>query len=183
MYNGHGGVTIGSEMSGGVHDVVVTNCVFHGTDNGIRIKSQRGRGGIVEGIAISNIVMQDVPHPFVITSFYMGKDKPGDVYPVGEGTPQLRDILISNITARGATEAGSITGLREMPVSNITFDDVHIRAKRSFVCSNASDIRFNACRFDVEQEPALITRNCTEIESGGLSTKAQDSVSPSVEQK
>ena len=57
----------------------MTNCVFHGTDCGIRIKSQRGRGGVIEGISFSNIVMQDVPHPFVITTFYMGKDKPGEV--------------------------------------------------------------------------------------------------------
>jgi polygalacturonase len=183
MYHGHGGVTIGSEMSGGVHDVVVTNCIFHGTDNGLRIKSQRGRGGIVEGISISNIVMQNVAHPFVITSFYMGKDKPGDVYTVGEGTPQLRDILISNITARGATEAGNVTGLREMPVSNITFDNVHVQAKRGFVCSNAAGIRFNACSFHVDQEPTLLTRNCTDIESGGLQTKVQDSISPVIEPK
>src|SRR6201999_1102662 len=102
-----------SEMSGGVLNVVVSNCAFHGTDNAIRIKSQRGRGGVVEGITVNNIVMQDVANPFTITSFYMGNDKPTDVFPVDEGTPLFRDMLFSDITARGASSAGSITGLKE----------------------------------------------------------------------
>ena len=72
MLKGHGGVTIGSEMSGGVRNVVVSNCVFQGTDVGIRIKSQRGRGNVVEGLTASNIVMQDVRSAFTITTFYEG---------------------------------------------------------------------------------------------------------------
>lgn len=170
MYHGHGGVTIGSEMSGGVRNVAVTNCVFHGTDNGIRIKSQRGRGGVIEGIVVDNVVMQDVPHPFIITSFYSGKDKLDALYPVDEGTPRLRNILISNISARGATDAGAITGLREMPISNVTFTNVHIQAEHGFTCTNASDIRFNDCIFDIPDEPALLTRNCSSIISDRLQT-------------
>ena len=69
------GFVIGSEMSGGVRNVVASNCVFQGTDTGIRIKSQRGRGGVVEGVTISNIVMQDVASPFTITTFYGGSEK------------------------------------------------------------------------------------------------------------
>ena len=100
MLKGHGGVTIGSEMSGGVRNVTVTNCVFQGTDVGIRIKSQRGRGGLVEGLVVSNVVMHDVAHPFVITTFYMGADKPNDVFPVNDGTPRYRGFQFNNITAR-----------------------------------------------------------------------------------
>src|SRR5215216_4317259 len=91
IYHGHGGVTIGSEMSGGVRNVTVSNCVFKGTDIGIRMKSQRGRGGVVEGISVSNIVMQDVPTPISISSFYAGKDTADDVHAVDEGTPTFRD--------------------------------------------------------------------------------------------
>src|SRR5207237_7045192 len=86
MYRGHGGVTIGSEMSGGVRNVVVSNCVFHGTENGIRIKSQRGRGGVVEGLIVSNIVMQDVPTPFTISTFYSGAQRPKAEHPGDEAT-------------------------------------------------------------------------------------------------
>jgi polygalacturonase len=171
MHHGHGGVTIGSEMSGDVRNVVVTNCVFQGTDNGIRIKSQRGRGGVVEGITVSNVVMTDVPTPFIITTFYAGDDRPEDVHPVNEGTPRYRDMLFSNITARGAKVAGAITGLREMPIENITFSNVHVQAKSAFTCINAKGITFLDTVIDTENGPALVVRNSTDIDSARLHTR------------
>jgi polygalacturonase len=130
MLKGHGGVSIGSEMSGGVRNVVISNCVFQGTQAGIRIKSQRGRGNVVEGLTASNIVMQDVRTAFILTNFYHGDDGPDDVVPVSEGTPRFRDFHFSNITARGSETAGEITGLREMPIEDVTFSEVHIHAKK-----------------------------------------------------
>jgi polygalacturonase len=170
VYHGHGGVTIGSEMSGGVRDVTVSNCVFHGTENGIRIKSQRGRGGVVEGVAVSNVVMQDVPHPFVITTFYMGKDKPNQTFPVDAGTPVFRDFLFSNITARGAKDAGGITGLREMPVSDVTFSNVHVRSNTAFTCTNADRVTFLDCSIQTSRggEP-LILKDSTNVQRERLS--------------
>ena len=66
MLSGHGGVVIGSEMSGGVKKVTISNCVFDGTDRGIRIKSTRGRGGVVEDIRVSNVVMSDIKREAVV---------------------------------------------------------------------------------------------------------------------
>ena len=171
MKKGHGGVTIGSEMSGGVHNVTVANCVFQGTDIGIRIKAQRGRGSVVEGLTVANVVMQDVPHPFTITTFYQGNDKPGDVFPVDEGTPHFRDFLFSNITARGAQDAGSITGLRELPVEGISFSHVHIQAAKGFTCTNAREISFLDVVINTDAGPALILRNSTDIDSARLRTQ------------
>ena len=105
VYHAHGGVTIGSEMSGGVKNVVVTNCVFQGTDNGIRLKTERGRGGVVEGLVVSNIVMEDVPFPIHITMFYTRGDLT-KTESVDEGTPAFRDMLFSNITARARRVRG-----------------------------------------------------------------------------
>jgi polygalacturonase len=172
-YNGHGGVTIGSEMSGGVRNVVVANCVFHGTDNGIRIKSQRGRGGVVEGVSYSNLVMDRVPHPFTITSFYSGKDKPDQTFPVDEGTPTIRDIHISNVFVRGATSLGGITGLPERPIENVTFSNVQADADKGFTCTNARDVRFLDCRFDVKTGPALTTVRSTNIDAARLTPSTQ----------
>jgi polygalacturonase len=176
-YHGHGGVTIGSEMSGGIRNVVVNNCVFHGTDNGIRIKSQRGRGGVVEGIVVSNVVMQDVPHPFVITTFYATKEKPGAIFSADETTPRLRNILISNVTALGATDAGNIAGLPEMPVADVTFNNVHVQAQHGLACSNASGIRFLDCVLEVKDRSALTTQRCTDIETERLVVKRVPSTS------
>jgi polygalacturonase len=170
MGRGHGGVTIGSEMSGGVRNVVVTNCVFEKTDIGLRIKSQRGRGGVVEGLSVSNIVMVDVPSPFTITTFYAGADRPDAVYPVDEGTPRFRDFHFSHITARGAKTAGSITGLREQPVENITFTDVQIESQAGFTVTNARDIVFHDVRIDTARGPALITKNSQAVDTIRLTT-------------
>ncbi len=172
MKKGHGGVTIGSEMSGGVRNVTVANCVFQGTDIGIRVKAQRGRGNVVEGLTVANIVMQDVPHPFTITTFYHGDDKPGDVFPVDEGTPRFRDFLFSNITARGAQDAGSITGLRELPIEDISFSHIHIQAAKGFTCTNAKEISFLDVVINTDEGPALILRNATDIDSSRLRTQA-----------
>ncbi len=172
MYHGHGGVTIGSEMSGGVRNVVVTNCVFQGTDIGIRLKSQRGRGGVVEGLSVSNIVMQDVPTPISISSFYSGNDQPSEVHPVDEGTPRFRDLLFSNISARGAKAAGTILGLREMPVENVTLTNVHIEAQTGFSVTDATGVTFQDCVIDTAKGPALMLDRATDIEHRRLRTRA-----------
>ena len=158
MLKGHGGVTIGSEMSGGVRNVVVSNCVFQGTDVGIRVKSQRGRGGVVEGFNVANVVMQDVRSAFTITTFYMGSDKPGDLFPVNEGTPVFRDFHFMNISARGSKTAGEITGLKEMAVGGFTFSGVHIQAQTGMKITNAKDVTFTDSSIEVKEgEPVIVT--------------------------
>ncbi len=133
MAHGHGGVVIGSEMSGGVRNVVISNCIFVGTDRGIRFKSRRGRGGIVEDIRVTNIVMQDVLCPFTINLYYhigvKGDKNISDKRPqqVTEGTPRFRHLHFSHITARNAQyAAGFLYGLAEMPIEDVSFDDVSI---------------------------------------------------------
>jgi polygalacturonase len=133
LERGHGGIVIGSEMSGGVRDVVISNCVLKGTDRGIRIKTRRGRGGCVERIRASNLVMDEVLCPIAINSHY-GCGAWGDAAvadrssrPVDEGTPRLRDISISALTARGALIAAAfIDGLAESPIEGLRLDDVAI---------------------------------------------------------
>jgi polygalacturonase len=159
MLKGHGGVSIGSEMSGGVRNVVVSNCVFQGTQAGIRIKSQRGRGNVVEGVTASNIVMQDVGSAFTITNFYHGDDGPDDNVAVNEGTPRFRDFRFSNITARGSTTAGEITGLNEMPIEEVTFSDVHIQAKSGMKITNAKNIVFRGVTIEAASGATVITKN------------------------
>ena len=181
MLHGHGGVVIGSEMSGGVRNVVVTNCVFQGTQRGIRIKSQRGRGGVVEGVEASNIVMQNVPEAFSITMFYSGRSKIDDIFPVNEGTPAFRDLHFSNITARGSRSAGEIAGLREMPIAKITFSNVQIQAQTGMSCTNAKDIAFYDVRIDTAQGPVFSAKNCSSVDSSRLSTSTPHEGVPVVE--
>ncbi len=130
--HGHGGVVLGSEMSGDIRNVVVSSCVFYETDRGIRLKTRRGRGGRVEGVQLTNLVMEKVMCPFVFNMYYFcgadGKMKhvwDKAPYPVTEGTPCLRDVAISGVRARGCTAcAGFFYGLAEMPVQGVTMQDV-----------------------------------------------------------
>jgi len=133
LERGHGGVVIGSEMSGGVKNVVISNCVLIGTDRGIRIKSRRGRGGTIEDIRVSNLIMDGVLCPFTMNLYYhigvLGDLNVSDKNPrpVDVGTPQLRGIHFSHITAREVKHAaGFLYGLAEMPLEDISLSDISI---------------------------------------------------------
>ncbi len=127
MVHGHGGVVIGSEMSGGVKNVVISNCVFDGTDRGVRIKSRRGRGGDIQDIMITNVFMNNVFVPFVMNMYYFcgprGKDpmvSDKNALPINEWTPSFKNVSLTNITARNVhCSAGFIYGLPERPIENV----------------------------------------------------------------
>lgn len=182
MAHGHGGVVIGSEMSGGVRNVVISNCVFEGTDRGIRLKSRRGRGGVVEDIRVDNIIMKEVITPFAVNLYYFcgdgGKEpKVSDKnpYPVTLETPLFRRIHFSNITAREVSAtAGFIFGLPEQPVSEITFDNITISmakkatpgypdmlsgqeplAKQGFFCCYTRNIMFRNIHISENEGPVF----------------------------
>lgn len=134
MVHGHGGVVIGSEMSGGVRNVAISNCIFQGTDRGIRLKSRRGRGGFIKDVRVNNIIMDGVISPFVANLYYFCGDKGKDQYvwdknpyPIDHRTPAIRRIHLANITARNVHAAAAfIYGLSEQHISEITLKDVSI---------------------------------------------------------
>ena len=133
MLAGHGGVVIGSEMSGGVRKVVISNCVFDGTDRGIRIKSTRGRGGVVEDIQISNIVMKDIKEEAIILDMLYTK-MPAE--PKSDRTPIFRNINISNMTGNNVLIPIKIRGLEESPITDITLTNINITAKQKCIFQN-----------------------------------------------
>ncbi|MEJ2009626.1 MAG: glycoside hydrolase family 28 protein [Acidobacteriota bacterium] len=172
--HGHGGVSIGSEMSGGVRNVAISNCAFQSTQRGIRVKTQRGRGGVVERVVASNITMQDVPEPFGISMFYSRGDV-NSSQPVTDATPRFRDFQFDNIVATGARLAGQITGLMEMPVSSVALSNVRLDARRGFSCRNVREIAFREVRIESVEGPALEARNVQDLGIDGFqSASAHD---------
>ena len=91
---------------------------------------------------------------------------------VEENRRAYRDMLFSNITARGAKSAGSITGLREMPIENITFSNVHLNAATGFTCTNAKGVTFLDCVIDTAKGPALLVKDSADIDTARLKTTA-----------
>ena len=207
MARGHGGVVIGSEMSGGVRNVVISNCVFIQTDRGIRLKSRRGRGGLVEDIRVNNIIMQDVVCPFTINMFYF-KNVNEPEEPVSEGTPIFRNLHFSNITVKKADFAGFFAGLPELPVEGITFSNVSIDTTQGrgqvdigksegysrsaamakgyekiegFYCKNIKDIVFQNVRINTRKGPVFIFEDTENLEINGFKTGTVDANAPTIE--
>lgn len=160
MLSGHGGVVIGSEMSGGVKNIVISNCIFDGTDRGIRIKTTRGRGGIVEDIRVDNIIMKNIrDQAFVMDMEYSRTEKEA----VSERTPQIRNIRISNVTAY-TNEACYINGLEEMPVENISFHDIYIEAQTGFRIQKAKGIELHYVTINPGKGSGVVVNNVKDIE-------------------
>jgi polygalacturonase len=155
MLSGHGGVVIGSEMSGGVKNIVISNCIFDGTDRGIRIKTTRGRGGAVEDIRVDNIVMKNIRDQAIVLDMAYSKT---EKEPVSERTPQLRNIRLSNITAY-TKQAMYINGLEEMAVQEISLNDVVFEAETGIIIKNAKDIELHNVRVNTKTGPALQVEN------------------------
>lgn len=158
VYHGHGGFVVGSEMSSGVKNVSVRNCMFLGTDVGLRFKSARGRGGVVENIHIDNVNMINIPTDCILFDLHYtglsaadalklkqemaakGIVPERDMQPVSEETPQFKDIYISRVTCQGANRAFYFNGLPEMPVSNINIHDTQVTADYGIEINESKDI-------------------------------------------
>ncbi|MGI4869885.1 MAG: glycoside hydrolase family 28 protein [Janthinobacterium lividum] len=164
MLAGHGGVVIGSEMSGGVKKIVISNCVFDGTDRGIRIKTARGRGGVVEDIQVDNIVMKNIREQMLVLDMQYDKTTPE---PVSERTPRFRNIHFSNITAEG-NQAGLLNGLSEMPIENVTFSNLNLDAKQGFTVREARNIAFHNVQINPAAGPAVRTENVRQLWLDGI---------------
>ncbi|EHQ27761.1 glycoside hydrolase family 28 protein [Mucilaginibacter paludis] len=152
VYHAHGGFVIGSEMSGGAKNIFVYNCSFLGTDVGLRFKTTRGRGGVVQNIYVTNINMKDIgAEAILFDMYYMAKDPVAlsgekrdapkvEVLPVTEATPQFKDFHISNIVCNGAATALFIRGLPEMNILGLYLNDMVIKAKKGMVCTEATGV-------------------------------------------
>ncbi|MBB1078668.1 glycoside hydrolase family 28 protein [Limosilactobacillus sp. STM2_1] len=131
MLHGHGGVVLGSEMSGDIRNIVINNCTFTNTDRGIRFKTRRGRGGTIENIVIANISMNNILCPIVMNLYYFcgekGKDKivwDKEPHPVSAITPAIKHVRISQLSVMHIRScAGLIYGLPEMPIEDVSISN------------------------------------------------------------
>jgi polygalacturonase len=151
--NGHG-ISIGSYTSPGVSNITVINCTINGADNGIRIKSDNDRGGLVQNISYYNIGMTNVRFPIVIYGYYTKVGTPSSISPyrvatqaveaVSSKTPVYRNITFSNINATSISgyPVGIIWARTEMPATNIVFKKINVTGNRNFCLYNVSGAQF-----------------------------------------
>ena len=187
VFKAHGGFVVGSEMSGGARNIKVTNCTFNGTDVGLRFKSRRGRGGLVENIYASNLSMTDLATEAVLFDlFYVGLsaaevleaglelgDKDTDPIPaVTEETPAFRNIYISDIACRNAYRAMYFNGLPEMNITNINIENCSITSKYGAELREADGINLQNVYVEADNGPALTLWNVKNMNIDGFETNA-----------
>jgi polygalacturonase len=134
--HGHG-LSIGSETSAGIHNMLVRRCTLEDTDNGIRIKSMRGAGGLVENVRYTDITMKRVTSAIILQLDYVDNNRPdfkGDPAKV----PAIRNILLDHLTIEGSRNAGIIHGLPDSPITDITLRDITLTAEKDFDIRHAA---------------------------------------------
>jgi len=179
VYHGHGGVTVGSEMSGGVRNMHVSNCTFMGTDVGLRFKSTRGRGGVVENIYISDIRMTNIPTQAISFDLYYGGKSVSEMLadggqniaqpePVTIETPQFKNIVISDVVVKGAQQAVFLQGLPEMNLENVVISDMLLEADNGITVIDANGVKINNVKLITKNETALEFYNTQNAEVTGF---------------
>ena len=140
---GHGGIVIGSEMSGDVRNVYVHDCEFDGTDRAVRIKSRRDRGGVVENVHAEHLRVRNMQQDVVIMNMDYTADRN---QPVAKKPPVFRDIHIKDVTAEGSPIAIRLTGLDDSPIENISFENMTITSTQGVKLSHVRNVTFKNVR-------------------------------------
>jgi polygalacturonase len=175
VYRAHGGFVVGSEMSGGVRNIFVADCSFIGTDIGLRFKTVRGRGGVVEKIFVKNISMRNIgrqaifldmyyfANPPSIAEIYAGRVK-DSIPAVTEATPQFRDIHIGNVVCDGAEEGIFVRGLPEMNIRDIYLENMVLKAAKGAELAEAQGVRLKDIRLVTsDSDPVIYVENSSAL--------------------
>lgn len=187
VYHAHGGFVIGSEMSGGAKNLYVENCSFIGTDVGLRFKTTRGRGGVVENIYVNNISMKDIVGEAILFDMYYAAQDPVplegekreppkvETLPVNEGTPQFKKFFISNIVCNGASKAIFFRGLPEMNIKDVVMENLIIQSNKGLDMTEATNITLNNVQLITKDvNPVMNIHNSQNITLNKISYPSAD---------
>jgi polygalacturonase len=166
VYHGHGGFVVGSEMSGGVRNVFISDSTFVGTDTGLRFKTTRGRGGVVEQVYAANLRMKDIADAAVLFDmYYGGQSADGTAAPQAtEATPQFRDFFINDVVCRGAGRAVFVRGLPEMNVRGVGLEDFVVQSEEGVYLEEAEGVTLtNVAVYTEKTSPVVTLRNASRV--------------------
>jgi polygalacturonase len=180
MRRGHGGVVIGSETSGDVRNVTVGNCLFDGTTRGLRIKSAPGRGGVIENVQATGIVMRDIGNEaFTISMHYDGDGFSGDSD--AGPYPRVDGVQYSNVVVDGVERVARMEGLPGEPLRNVHLSNVHVRdASEGLHVDRTAELVCDSLEFDETARPVLSATAVDRLDVDGLGCSSVDSESPVV---
>ena len=164
----HGGFVIGSNTDGGMNNIFVTNCLFNGSDIGVRVKSNSGVGGLVHNIYIQDIRMKDIPgEAFSFTTDYLnlesGKDKSAAMPTETDKVPEFTNFYCKNITCEGASKAFILSGLAEKKINHLYFENISITSGSGFECKESEDIFLKNVKINTGEANPFKTNGCKGI--------------------
>jgi polygalacturonase len=171
MSEGHGAVAIGSGMSGGVRNVHVSDCRFSGGDQGIRLKSMRGRGGFVENVYVENIHMSGLRQEAIILNLFYGSTTAPSK---SDAAPVFRDIHIRDVVCQGAGAAITIRGLPEQPIERVVLENLHLAAAAGIHCQDVQDLTLRDVTGLVQQEPLFSCSNVQGLNVANMNLRRSD---------
>ena len=181
VHHAHGAVVIGSETSGSIRNVVASNITAFDTEVGIRIKSRRGRGGVVENVRFDNWTMENVGTGIVVTSYYiMGGESGTKEEPVSERTPIFRNIAISNVTINGAKKLIAIDGLPEMPILALRLTDIIGSGKVGLIARHTDALELHHVQLNADSGPVFAIETASNLELDGVTTRKPIAAAPVV---
>jgi unsaturated rhamnogalacturonyl hydrolase len=196
VYHAHGGFVIGSEMSGGAKNIYISDCTFIGSDIGLRFKTVRGRGGVVENIYAHNINMKDIVGEAVLFDMYYAAVDPiklnneegakvvVEKFPVTEATPQFQNFYFDNIVCDGASKAVFIRGLPEMHIKNVNLEKVFIKSREGVQVEEATGVSIkNSTILTSALAPILTITNADQISIDTIALKRLDAKATTLTEK
>ena len=166
---GHGGLVIGSEMSGDVRNVYVHDCDFEGTDRAIRIKSRRGRGGVVENVHAENLRVKNLKYEVAILNMDYSADRN---QLKNEAPPRFRNITIRNVTGTGAPVALRVEGLDDAPIENFVLERLDIASKAGIVANHVRGLTVRDSVLKPQEGPVFALTNATDVTIAGVKSPA-----------
>jgi DNA sulfur modification protein DndE len=164
----HGGFVIGSNTDGGMNNIFVTNCIFNGSDIGVRVKSNSGVGGLVHNIYIQDISMKNIAgEAFSFTTDYLnlesGKDKAAAMPTESDKVPEFTNFFCKNITCTGASRAFLLSGLPQKKINHLYFENITINSGSGFECTESEDIFLKNVKITSGESNPFKTNGCTGI--------------------
>jgi len=192
VHHGSSGVALGSETSGSIRNVVASNIICQGTRTGIDIKSQRGRGGVVENILFDNWTMDDIGRAINVSQYYqMQGEVPPPPEPLSSRTPVFRNIIMSNmvinrsqngtLAARRPVTPGAspppqmatinIAGLEEAPITGLRIGNVVASGMGGLKAYNTAGLELHNVQMNADVGPAFQVRDSNDLDLDGVSTR------------
>jgi polygalacturonase len=172
MSEGHGAISIGSGMSGGVRNLYAHDCRVTGGDQGIRLKSMRGRGGYIEQVYFENFQLSGLRLEAILLNMFYGASSAEST---SQTPPAFREVHIRNVTCESAAAAIVLRGLTEQPIQRVVLEDLVLTSQTGIRCDEVVELTFSDVSVQAQREPIFSATNVSQLKTLNLKLEKLES--------